>query len=207
MRKYSFLIIGTACLLFGLAAGCSSSSTSAVGRTDEQLKTAIKARIESDPQLRALDLKVSADADKNKVTLSGTVPSEALRLQAVQLAKEVRSDLLVNDEIKVKIDPDKVTRAEYTEQLAGEERQNATRSGEKLGDKIDDAWIHTKIRTKLAGHGEFPLGGINVDVVNNNVTLRGSVDSQKAKAEAERIAKETDGVAHVKNLLTVKSRG
>jgi len=207
MRKYSFLIMGTACLLFGLAAGCSNTSTSAVGRTDEQLKTAVKARIESDPQLRALDLKVSADADKNKVTLSGTVPSEALRTQALQLAKEVRGDLLINDEIKVKVDPDKVTRAEYTEQLAGEERETATRSGEKLGDKVDDAWIHTKIRAKLAGHGEFPFGGINVDVVNNNVTLRGSVDSVKEKAEAERIAKGTEGVAQVKNLLVVKKHG
>ena len=87
MRMYNLLVMGTACLLFGSAAGCTNSSTSAVGRTDEQLKTAITARIESVPELKSSGIKVSADAEKNKVTLSGTVPSEDLRAQAAQAAE------------------------------------------------------------------------------------------------------------------------
>jgi hyperosmotically inducible protein len=88
--------------------------------------------------------------------------------------------------------------------MAHHEREAATKSRETLGDSVEDAWIHTKIRTKLAGQGEFPMGGINVDVVKNVVTLRGSVESEQAKMKAEKVAKETKGVAEVKNRLVIK---
>jgi osmotically-inducible protein OsmY len=43
-----------------------------------------------------------------------------------------------------------------------------------------------------------------VDVKNNMVTLRGTVDTAEQKAEAERIAKETEGVKRVNSLLKIK---
>jgi osmotically-inducible protein OsmY len=60
-----------------------------------------------------------------------------------------------------------------------------------------------KIVAKLIGDADTPERKINVDVVDNVVTLRGTVDSPQQKAEAERIAKETDGVKSVKNQLKV----
>ena len=76
--------------------------------------------------------------------------------------------------------------------------------GESIGENVDDAWIHTKIRTKFLGEGQLPGGGVNVDVKNNVVTLRGHVKTKEDRAKLEEIAKLTDGVKSVKNLLTVK---
>ena len=91
----------------------------------------------------------------------------------------------------------------YTEEQAKEERARAKQNKETIGDTLEDAWIHTKIVAKLIANSKTPERKINVDVVNNAVTLRGTVDSAEEKAEAERIAKETEGVTKVTNQLKV----
>jgi len=83
------------------------------------------------------------------------------------------------------------------------DREKAKSAGDTLGKSIDDTWIHTKITTKLIGNSETPARKINVDVVNGVVTLRGAVETPTAKEEAERVAKTTDGVKRVRNLLKV----
>jgi len=182
-----------------------------VALTDDELDGSVSAKLHEDPQLSPYNLDVNADASKNRVTLSGNVPSETLRLRAVDLAKQTHAGLVVTDKIDVKPEVDRtversreVERSAYTEEMARDARNRAATSGEKIGNGLDDAWIHTKIRTKLAGNGEFPFSGINVDVQDKVVTLRGNVDTAKDKAEAERIAKETNGVASVQNKLVVK---
>jgi osmotically-inducible protein OsmY len=91
----------------------------------------------------------------------------------------------------------------YTEEQAREERARAKEKKETIGQSLDDAWIHTKIVAKLIGNSDTPERKINVDVINGDVTLRGTVDTAEAKSEAERIAKETDGVKKVVNQLKV----
>jgi hyperosmotically inducible periplasmic protein len=95
------------------------------------------------------------------------------------------------------------TRGNYTEREAQEEREKAKASKETIGDTLDDAWIHTKIVAKLIANSTTPERKINVDVVQNVVTLRGMVDSAEEKAAAEKIAKDTDGVTKVVNQLKV----
>jgi len=95
------------------------------------------------------------------------------------------------------------SRSGYTEKQAAEERERAKQSKETIGDTLDDAWIHTKIVAKLIANSSTPERNINVDVVNNVVTLRGTVDTAEAKAAAEKVAKETDGVKSVTNQLKV----
>jgi osmotically-inducible protein OsmY len=191
--------------VFGLAAGCADSSTNAAGISDEDLEKTVSARIGADPQLRAYDIDVDADVANSRVTLTGTVPTQTLRMQAIDTAKDAGTDLVVTDQLKV--DLGGILRQDYTEEMAREARESAARAGEVIGEQLDDAWIHTKIRAKLASEGEFPFGGINVDVMKNVVTLRGSVDSVPAKARAERIAQETEGVSQVKNQLMIKTGG
>jgi osmotically-inducible protein OsmY len=94
-------------------------------------------------------------------------------------------------------------RGEYSEKQAAEERERAKQSKETIGDTLDDAWIHTKIVAKLIADSDTPERKINVDVVNNVVTLRGQVDTAQAKTDAEKIAKETEGVKSVVNQLKV----
>jgi len=199
--------IGTFLTILGLVTmiGCSTTETktAAAPMTNSDLERSIKTQIATDPQVPAGDISVSANADKNEATLSGTVSTEAARTRIVALAKSSRPGLSVTDKIDVK--PVEVSRSEYTEDMAREARQKAESAGDKIGRSLDDAWIHTKILTKFATNSDTPALKINVDVMDNVVTLRGSVDSTTAKMEAERIAKETDGVKKVNNMLRVKA--
>jgi osmotically-inducible protein OsmY len=202
MRKQflaSFFVMALGLTLMACAPSEPINGTSNTKMTDSELENKIKAKFDSDAQLKAADLNISANAEKNEATVSGAVPTQALRMKAVNLAKEASSGLILTDKIEVR--PRELTRAEYTEENARAEREKAKGSGEKLGDSLDDAWIHTKIVAKLIGNSDTPERKINVDVVNNVVTLRGAVDNAEQRAEAERVAKETEGVTRVVNQL------
>jgi osmotically-inducible protein OsmY len=80
----------------------SASTPSASKMSDSDLEKAVRAKLESDAALKEAKLDVDADADKNEVTLSGTVRSEEVRNKAVELAKSAHSGLTVNDKIDVK---------------------------------------------------------------------------------------------------------
>ena len=117
------------------------------------------------------------------------------------MAKATRPNLEITDKIDVK--PREISRSEYTEQMARDARERAKSAGDTIGSSINDAWIHTKITSKLIGDKDTPARKINVDVVDGIVTLRGQVDTANAKDEADRIAKDTEGVKRVRNLLKV----
>ncbi len=94
-------------------------------------------------------------------------------------------------------------RGQYTEEQGRAERARAKENKETIGDALDDAWIHTKIVAKLISDSKTPERKINVDVVKGVVTLRGTVDTAEARTEAERKAKDTEGVKSVTNQLKV----
>jgi len=202
MRVLMSLAVGSILALTGALSGCSTNTpkTSAAGFTDSDLERMVKAKLSTDADV-AKTISVDANADRNEVKLTGTVPTETLRSRAVDLAKSAKDGLIITDKIDVK--PLEVSRAEYTEELARAAREKATSAGDTLGKSIDDAWIHTKITTKLIGNSDTPARKINVDVVDGVVTLRGAVETATAKEEAERVAKSTDGVKRVRNLLKV----
>jgi len=169
--------------------------------TDSELKQAIEIRLNAEPALREANLDVDADSKENKITLKGTVTTEGLRNQAVDMAKSVRPALVVTDKIDVK--PKEIARADYTEDMARDAREKAKATGDKIGTSVSDAWIHTKITSKLIGNSNTPARKINVDVVDGIVTLRGEVNTPTAKDEADRLVKDTEGVRRVRNLLKV----
>ena len=70
--------------------------------SDGDLEKAIRAKLESDVQLKDAKLDVDADVDKNEVTLSGTVQSQDMRAKAVDLAKSAQAGITVNDKIDVR---------------------------------------------------------------------------------------------------------
>jgi hyperosmotically inducible protein len=172
--------------------------------TDDDLDRTVTAKINSDAVLASYKIDVDADADKNTVTLSGSVPSESLRMRAVDDAKAANAGLVVTDKIDVK--PGDVDRSSYNEDMAREARERASKAEESIGDTLDDAWIHTKLRSKLLAEGEFPGGSLKIDVKDNVVTLRGSVSTKEDKAKAEQIAKNTDGVKSVRNQVVIKPK-
>jgi osmotically-inducible protein OsmY len=80
----------------------SPSAPSASKMSDSDLEKAVRTKLESDTALKEVKLDVDANADKNEVTLSGTVRSQEIRDKAVELAKTAHSGLTVNDKIDVK---------------------------------------------------------------------------------------------------------
>lgn len=169
--------------------------------TNSDLEAKIKAQFKTDAQLNAANLSVDANVDRNEITLSGTVGSESLRTKAVELAKTAHAGLIVTTKIDVK--PGEISRTAYTIERAREERSIAMERGETIGDSLDDGWIHTTLVAQLIGNSTTPERKINVDVKNNVVTLRGTVETAEQKTEAEHLAKNTEGVRSVTNQLKV----
>jgi hypothetical protein len=78
------------------------SSMQLSAKSDSDLENTIKAKFNNDPELKAADLEVNANTEKNEATLSGEVESEALRAKALDLARSAQPGLIINDEIQVK---------------------------------------------------------------------------------------------------------
>ena len=69
--------------------------------------------------------------------------------------------------------------------------------------KAEDAKITSKVKTKLTSERVKNLVAVNVDTKDGVVHLKGTVPNEQAKAEAERLAKDTDGVISVTNDIKV----
>jgi osmotically-inducible protein OsmY len=67
--------------------------------------------------------------------------------------------------------------------------------------KVTDDSIYDEVRRRLANDVEVKGAGIDVDVKNGAVTLKGRVHSDKARAKATAVAKKVKGVTSVDNQL------
>jgi len=68
-------------------------------------------------------------------------------------------------------------------------------------DKLSDAWITTKIQSKLVGDRDIKARNIDVSTHDGVVTLTGQVLNEPLRQLAETLAKNTDGVTQVVNQL------
>lgn len=72
-------------------------------------------------------------------------------------------------------------------------------------DQATDDRIYDEVRRKLANDPDVKGGALQVDVKDGAITMRGDVNTEKAKQKAERIAKKVKGVTAVNNQLKVKT--
>lgn len=93
-----------------------------------------------------------------------------------------------------------VTREEYEKNKADYEKEKGSST---IGQGANDMWLWVKTRSSLLGTSDLRESTINVDVVNDVVTLKGTVETAAQKAKAEQVAKDIDGVKSVKNELKV----
>jgi len=68
---------------------------------------------------------------------------------------------------------------------------------------VTDDRIHDQVLMKLAGDQDVKGGGIEVDVKDGTVTLRGRVEKEQHKSKAEKLVKKVKGVTGVNNQLVV----
>ena len=93
-----------------------------------------------------------------------------------------------------------ITREEYDRKRADYERDKGSST---IGSGANDSWLWFKTRTALLTTSDLRESTINVDVVNDVVTLKGTVETAAQKTKAEQVAKDIDGVKSVKNELKV----
>lgn len=136
------------------------------------------------PQLRAMDLKVSVHA--GKATLTGTVDEDVNRDLAKQIALGVTGIKEVDNQI--------VVQADYAP---------APRADRGFGEVVDDAGITTAVKSKLLWSKHAEGLTTDVDTRSGKVTLTGTADSEAARDLAGRLARNTRGVVAVDNKLVV----
>lgn len=72
--------------------------------------------------------------------------------------------------------------------------------------QMSDAAITTKVKAKFTADSEVAARNVDVNTEEGTVYLTGRVKTQHEKDEAERLARETDGVVRVVNHLNVGDR-
>lgn len=82
---------------------------------------------------------------------------------------------------------------------------NVALAAESAGQKVDDSWITTKVKSDLAKDSATPASKIHVNTKAGVVVLTGQVASKAEKDKAEADARSVKGVVAVENQLTVAS--
>ena len=93
-----------------------------------------------------------------------------------------------------------ITREEYDKNRANYEKDKGSST---IGQGVNDSWIWFKTRTALLTTSDLRDSTINVDVVNDVITLRGTVATAAQKTKAEQVANGIEGKKSVKNELKV----
>ena len=93
-----------------------------------------------------------------------------------------------------------VNRADYDKSRADYEKDKGSST---IGQGANDSWLWFKTRAALMTTSDLRESTVNVDVVNDVITLKGTVATAEQKKKAEDVAKAIEGQKGVKNELKV----
>jgi Predicted periplasmic or secreted lipoprotein len=145
-------------------------------KSDIELQRDVSEELKWDP--RIIDDEIGISVRSGVVTLTGSVPSFAQKLAAVEAVERVVGVRAVAQELSIKAD-------------------SSAQSDTELAHQI----LNT-----LAWDIEVPHQNIKARVENGWVTLEGEVDWQFQRNAAERVVRYLIGIKGVSNLLTIKTR-
>lgn len=146
-------------------------------KSDTELQRDVSEELRWDP--RVVDDEIGISVRSGVVTLTGSVPSFAQKLAAVEAVERVAGVRAVAQELSIK---------------AADAFQQS------------DTDLAHQILNTLAWDIEVPHQNIKARVENGWVTLEGEVDWQFQRSAAERVVRYLIGVKGVSNLITIKSR-
>lgn len=173
------------------AASDSDTRTAGTVIDDATITASVKTALLADKRTEGFDINV--DTKAGNVTLSGGADSLSDRSAATEVANTVKGVMSVDNQL--------IVAASGSE--ARQDANKATASGEvreaidEGGDKIDDSWITTKVKTQLLADAAVKGLDINVDTKANVVSLTGVVPTNAARNAAIAIARNTKGVRDV----------
>lgn len=178
-----------AAVLILILAGCNKqSSTTTASNTattnpaadNANVKDAVSKALE---QADLKDIHVRDDADKNVVTLTGAVHSQESKDKATEVAKSAAPGRIVANEVSV--------------QPVGAESQ-----ARNVASNVDDG-IDKNFKAAMIANG-LDKQHIRASVKNGILTLKGTVDSQAQRDEAQKVGASVPNVSQVVNELQVK---
>ncbi|MFO3904229.1 molecular chaperone OsmY [Enterobacter hormaechei] len=146
---------------------------------DSSITAKVKAALVDADDIKSTD--ISVETEKNVVTLSGFVESQAQAEKAVAVAKKVEGVTSVSNKLHVR---------------DGKEQSAKGYAG--------DTATTSEIKAKLLADDIVPSRKVKVETTDGVVQLSGTVESKAQSDRAESIAKAIDGVKSVKNDLKVK---
>lgn len=148
--------------------------------TDAGLTATVKTKLAADDQVKASEINV--DTANGVVTLTGNVDSATAKQRALQIARQTSGVRAVRDMIAVR---------------EGEAAGNAPSPDRTLGERIDDAGITMRVKTRLLEDPAVKGLQIDVDTRDGVVFLTGDVRTDAERQKAIQIARATEGVRNV----------
>ncbi|MGB6689464.1 MAG: BON domain-containing protein [Terracidiphilus sp.] len=127
---------------------------------------------------------VSQDRQKGVMTLTGNVAFDHQKTQAENLAKQAAPDYTIANEIGV--------------QPPGDQSQ-----AQAVSSSLDSA-IEDNFKATLKAHKNLDNQSISYKAKNGTLLLKGSVKTERQKAEAAKLAKKVPNVQQVVNEIEVK---
>jgi osmotically-inducible protein OsmY len=172
--KLKALTIVMSAVLCLVTAACSKNADR--GNYKDSVKQALE-------QADLKDVTVAEDADKNTITLGGTLHSEDAKQQAANVAKQNAGARIIVNEVSV--------------QPVGQESQART-----VNSNLDDA-IESNYKAALVAKG-LNKEQIRFDAKNGVLTLKGKVKTQSERKQAEQLAQAVPNVQQVLNEIDVR---
>jgi len=149
MSKFFGTVVCAAALVaFGSVSTFAAQAASTAKPSDKTVDARIDQRLKADPTLKNYNIRVSVDG--SVATLTGTVPTEADRAKAADLAK-VNGITRVDNQIVVDLNAG-------TKGTAGTLKDKTKEAGEKTKEGSEKVYDKTKEGTK-AGYGKAKSGG------------------------------------------------
>jgi len=149
-------------------------------QSDAVITTTVKTKLAADSHVKASEINV--DTRNAVVTLTGNVDSQEAKSRAIQLARDTKGVREVKDMIAVR---------------SGPETGNAPDGDRMLGQRIDDATITMKVKSKLLDDPTVKGLKIDVDTRDGVVYLTGTVSGNEERRQAVELARKTEGVRDV----------
>lgn len=175
-----------------------------VERSDKEIKEAVKTALKNDQSLEDSKITVK-DVSKGVVMLGGEAKTYSDHLRAVGLVDRTPGVKRVASEVK---NPKEWTRDERVSFTRNDKADDYRPPGYVKADATRDdgpadGSITASVKMRLFTTAEIPSMKINVDTVDNVVTLFGIVPTEEVKRTAEAEASRVKGVASVENHLQV----
>jgi osmotically-inducible protein OsmY len=139
--------------------------------------------------------------DSFKIAINELFPATLIRFQTPTDAYKNRAYQISQEQIALA----GYRMGTMLNQIFGEDktRREIEQTGSKIGQGSNDTWLWFKTRAALLKTDELRDSSINIDVINEVVTLKGKVANAAQKMKAEQVAKNIEGVKQIINQLQI----